>query len=474
MASLLDDFAAAVRRHRDRIAIVDGKGRETSFAELQAKAAGFARAWQDQGIGKGDRVLLAMHLDADLYASLAALWSLGATVVLPEPAMGVAGLRHAAKVNGVVAFCSSGLYGALKFVLPELWHLRHLRPRAARTGLQSRTPPSNTDIALISFTSGTTGAPKAIPRSHGFLSAQHAATAPLLHSEAAERDLVAFPVFVLINIASGRTSVLPNWKMSRLAQLDPASLAQWIKDQKVSRALLPPSICEKLADSQVPRSLHTIFTGGGPVFPHALDAMRSAKSELEVICVYGSTEAEPIAHLDARAVTDADRMKMKGGHGLLVGQPVPGLRVRIVDDEIQVAGTHVNTGYLDPEQDKLNKVRDGTVIWHRTGDAGYFDDTGRLWLLGRTGSQANVSGRFVYPFSIEVAVHGWAGVKRCAMMATRAGACLVIEGDQDRMSEWSRQAAELGVPEVKAIDRLPMDRRHQSKVDRASLLKLIS
>jgi hypothetical protein len=60
------------------------------------------------------------------------------------------------------------------------------------------------------------------------------------------------------------------------------------------------------------------------------------------------------------------------------------------------------------------------------------------------------------------------------MMATRAGACLVIEGDQDRMSEWSRQAAELGVPEVKAIDRLPMDRRHQSKVDRASLLKLIS
>jgi acyl-coenzyme A synthetase/AMP-(fatty) acid ligase len=70
--------------------------------------------------------------------------------------------------------------------------------------------PDAGDLALISFTSGTSGAPKAIPRSHGFLAAQHRAIAPMLDSSAAEVDLVAFPVFVLINIASGRTSVLPN------------------------------------------------------------------------------------------------------------------------------------------------------------------------------------------------------------------------------------------------------------------------
>ncbi len=122
MTSILGDFADAVARHPDRVAIVDGTGKETTFRQLKARADGFARAWQARGIGQGDRVLLAMKLDADLYASLAALWSLGATVVLPEPAMGLAGLRHAAKVTNVSAFCSSGLFGLLKFALPEYPH----------------------------------------------------------------------------------------------------------------------------------------------------------------------------------------------------------------------------------------------------------------------------------------------------------------------------------------------------------------
>ena len=89
------------------------------------------------------------------------------------------------------------------------------------------------DIALISFTSGTTGTPKAIPRSHGFLMAQHRAISPLLHSETPERDLVTFPVFTLINIANGQTSVLPNWKMSKLAKLSLGRVGRRIERQNV-------------------------------------------------------------------------------------------------------------------------------------------------------------------------------------------------------------------------------------------------
>ena len=89
MASLVDHFAEAVERHPDRVAIVDGKGRQTSFRALQTRARRMAVKWHGKGIEPGDRVLLAMPVNADLYASLAALWSLGATVVLPEPAMGL-------------------------------------------------------------------------------------------------------------------------------------------------------------------------------------------------------------------------------------------------------------------------------------------------------------------------------------------------------------------------------------------------
>ncbi|MDN5786901.1 AMP-binding protein [Pseudorhodobacter sp.] len=474
MVSLLADFAAAVLRHPDRVAIVDGKGRETSFAQLETRAEGFARAWQARGVGKGDRVLLAMPLDADLYASLAALWSLGATVVLPEPAMGLAGLRHAAKVAEATAFCSAGVFGVLQFLLPELWRLRRLRPNVSAGKRLDLPAPQDGDIALISFTSGTSGAPKAIPRSHGFLSAQHQAIAPMLQSAAAERDLVAFPVFVLINIASGQTSVLPSWKMSKLERLAPEVLAGWIKQQNVNRALIPPALCEKLVRAGVPANLHTVFTGGGPVFPDILEKLAADRPGLSIVCVYGSTEAEPIAHLDAAEIEPKDHAQMVAGQGLLVGAPVPGLQVRIVGDEIQVAGAHVNGGYLDPRHDAENKIHEGDIIWHRTGDAGRFDDQGRLWLLGRTGSQVPLAGGPVYPFAIEVAVHSWAGVTQCAVMSVGKTACLVIEGDARHLPEWRQKAIGMGIPDVRHLTKIPMDRRHASKIDRKALGRLLA
>lgn len=473
MSSILTAFASSVAAYPDRVAIVDGKGHQVSFAQLQDRAQGFARAWFTRGVRPGDRVLLAMRLDTDLYAALAALWSLGATAVLPEPAMGLKGLRHAARVAKVSAFCSSGLYGVLKYTLPELRGVTHLRPNVLAGAGPDLPMPHDADIALISFTSGTSGAPKAIPRSHGFLTAQHHAVAPMLHSTGAERDLVAFPVFVLINIASGQTSVLPNWKMSRLAKLQPQKLERWITDQNVSRLLLPPALCEKLGTTRIPPSLNTVFTGGGPVFPDVLDRLKAAKSDLRLICIYGSTEAEPIAHLDAKQITAADHASMLQGRGLLVGHPVPDIRLRIQNQEIQVAGAHVNSGYLDPAHDVENKIAAGDTIWHRTGDAGQLDDQGRIWLLGRIGSDVTVGGRQLFPFSIEVAARRWDGVRQCAMMAADAGAYLVVSGDPQHMPAWQKSAADFGISRVVLVDDIPMDRRHASKIDRQALLQKI-
>lgn len=476
MTSLLDDFNRAVAAHPNRIAIVDGTGRETTFDALQERATGLARAWHAQGIGKGDRVLMAMTLDADLYASLAALWSLGATVVLPEPAMGIKGLRHAARTSQATAFCSSGFYGLLKYALPELWRMKALRPRIkphVKTGpAVDLTAPEDSDIALISFTSGTSGAPKAIPRSHGFLTAQHRAIAPLLHSDIAERDLVAFPVFVLINIASGQTSVLPNWKMSRLAKLTPSRLQNWVTDQSVSRALLPPALCATLAQAEIPPALHTVFTGGGPVFPDILDALKTAKPDLRLVCVYGSTEAEPIAHLDEKEIKAPHRSAMLSGAGLLVGRPVDDIRIRIVAHEIQVAGAHVNQGYLNPAHDAENKEKDAGVTWHKTGDAGHFDDAGQLWLLGRAASQVVIDGAPVFPFSIEVAARQWDGVEHCALIDVDAIPCLVIQGDARFKPIWDNLAADLGIGHVLHIPRMPLDKRHASKVDLPALRRI--
>ena len=472
MSEILRDFAAAVARHPDRIALVEGSGQAVSFAALQARSHSFARAWAAKGIRHGDRVLLAMPVGADLYAALAALWTLGATVVLPEPAMGLSGLIHAARVTRPRAFCSAGIYGVRKFALPALWPMIHLRPATGHGPPPDRPPPAPADIALISFTSGTTGAPKAIPRSHAFLAAQHRAVAPLLDSATDERDLVAFPVFVLINIASGRTSVLPDWKMSRLAQLAPDQLASRVTSQSVTRALLPPALCETLTRAPATPTLHTVFTGGGPVFPDLLDRLVARQPGLRIACVYGSTEAEPIAHLDAAGITPADRTAMDTGAGLLVGPPVPGLDLRLQDGEIFVAGDHVNTGYLDPAHDAGNKLREDGRIWHRTGDAGRIDAQGRLWLLGRAGAEVRLGATTLHPFAIEVAARGWPGVRQAALMPGNDAPRLVIEGDAAHLTDWRTRAADLGLGHVTPIRKMPMDRRHASKIDRAALRAL--
>ncbi|NHF73181.1 AMP-binding protein [Paracoccus xiamenensis] len=472
MTGLLDHFARAAARFPDRIAIVDGRGHETSFAELKARADSFAARWRDQGIGPGHRVLIARAVDADLYASLAALWALGAVAVLPEPAMGLAGLRHAARVTRPKAFCTGGWYRALGLLLSELWRVPTLASRPGSAAI-SHGPASPGDIALISFTSGSTGQPKAIPRSHGFLMAQYDAIAPLLRSERAERDLVAFPVFTLINIAAGQTSILPNWKMSRLATLPPHALRDWMVRQRVTRALIPPALCERLAEAGLSGGLHQIFTGGGPVFPDLLARLQRPDGP-RITCVYGSTEAEPIAHLDAAEITTADHAAMSQGQGLLVGRPVPNLQLRIRDHEIQVAGAHVNPGYLDPTHDAGNKLREGDTIWHRTGDAGRLDDQGRLWLLGRIGSQVTIAGAPRFPFQIETAARQWPGVTQAALLDHGGTPVLALSGQRDRLPQWRDAASGIGIGDIRHFDRLPMDRRHASKIDLQALREMLN
>lgn len=467
MANLLDHFADAVARHPDRTAIVEGNGREVRFRDVQTRVQQLASKWARKGLRHGDRVLLAMPVNADLYASLAALWSLGVTVVLPEPAMGLAGLRHAARTTLPKAFCASGYFALLSFVVPELWGLPLLRPGQGQ-GEPDVVDVQDSDVALISFTSGTTGQAKAIPRSHAFLMAQHDAIAPLLDSDTAERDLVAFPVFTLINLAAGRTTVLPNWKMTKLDHLSPDGLAGWITKQKVTRLLIPPSLCEKLTQCQDTGQLHTVFTGGGPVFPDLTQRLLK-RPGLDVVCVYGSTEAEPIAHLDARDISDLDHRDMAAGRGLLVGRPVSHINLRIRDDEVQVAGNHVNDGYLDPAHSRENKIKDGTTIWHRTGDAGQLDEQGRLWLLGRLGSDVKTPTRRIFPFAIEIAASQWPGVTNSALMSLNERPVLCVEGDADKLPNWNRLAQEFGVAKVTHVKKIPLDKRHRSKIDRVEL-----
>lgn len=469
--NLISSFLHTADLRAGQTAVVAGDGGSISFADLARDSAQLAAAWQKSGISKGDRVLLAMPVGIPLYAAIAGLWRLGATIVFPEPAMGLAGLRHAIEMTRPDAFLSAGAYRWLPLIVPGLWRVRHkLSPQMGGGKADPLVDVEPDHPALISFTSGSTGRPKGIVRSHGFLAAQNACVAELLEPDREdETDLVAFPVFVIANLGQGITSVLPNWKLTRHDRARAEDIAALVRTQSITRALIPPSICEVMAQSSIGFDLSTVFTGGGPVFPDLIKRLTAKMPDTVLAAVYGSTEAEPICHLHAHEISERQWQDMANGKGLLAGRPIEQISLKIADDEIVVTGEHVNKGYLDGRGDEENKLRMDGDVWHRTGDAGRVDEAGNLWLRGRWSARAGA----LFPFEAEVAARSWPGVEQAALVPGSTPPTIAIQGDEAEAAGWQEKASALGDLEVKAVREIPLDRRHRSKVDYARLQSVL-
>lgn len=470
--SLLAPFLDGVRRHPDRVAIVERGGRAISYGDLASRSAGLARDYAARGLTPGSRVLVAWPVSIDLYAGLIALWRLGAVAVLPEAAMGLSGVRHAARTTAPAALLASPLIRAILALYPETRRIpMRLHAGAARAPepAQATFPP--THPALISFTSGSTGKPKAMVRSIGLLAAQQAAISRLLVPKAGtSTDLVWFPAFVLSTLALGLTAVLPDAALGNPAEADAGRLIRQVARQGVRRLLLPPSVAAHLAAGPPAPPLDAIFTGGGPVFPHLLRKLERWTSRSDIYAVYGSTEAEPIAHIRSADIGLEEYAAMEAGGGLLAGTPVPDIAIRLIDEEIVVAGPHVNESYLDPTHNAETKLRVDNRIWHRTGDLGKLDESGRLWLLGRRAGRT----AGLHPFAVECAALSWPGVESAALAAIDGEAVLALSGNHARLDDWKDRARVLGIAKIRHLPKIPLDRRHGSKVDYAELQRRLA
>jgi acyl-CoA synthetase (AMP-forming)/AMP-acid ligase II len=200
------------------------------------------------------------------------------------------------------------------------------------------------------------------------------------------------------------------------------------------------------------------------VFPDLLERLAGKTPSSAIVAVYGSSEAEPIAHQAMADISAAQWARMRAGGGILAGRPIDGLGLRIVDDEIVVTGAHVNKSYLGGFGDAENKLRLDGETWHRTGDAGCLDDAGNLWLHGRLSARA---GDF-YPFDVEVPARTWPGVRRAAMLPELVPPRIILEGIESSPGAWQSEANVLGNIRV-VHGRVPFDRRHRSKIDYIAL-----
>jgi acyl-CoA synthetase (AMP-forming)/AMP-acid ligase II len=144
--------------------------------------------------------------------------------------------------------------------------------------------------------------------------------------------------------------------------------------------------------------------------------------------------------------------------------------------EIIVTGDHVLKGYLGAIGDHETKFRISDQVWHRTGDAGCFDDRGRLWLHGRCAARIEDARGRLYPFGVECVAMTFPEVRRAAVAAHRAKRLLVVEADGNPELEQHLRAATAWahIDDVVFLERLPVDRRHNAKVDYPALHELLN
>jgi acyl-CoA synthetase (AMP-forming)/AMP-acid ligase II len=464
--------------------------RQLTFAELHEAMERMADALYRDGLREGNTTLILQPMSIDLYVTLLAVWRLGAVAMFLDPS---AGLRHVADCCALRpphALLGTRRAMWLRCVSPSLRRIPIRRPitmrkHATRSPRQPDPSTGNETPALLTFTSGSTGRPKAAMRSHGFLLSQHNALASALQLHAGDVDLPTLPVFVLANLASGVTSIIPEADLRRPGFIDPAPVIAQIERYHPVSTTASPALLDRLADTALSggkqlTSFRKIFTGGAPVFPSLLEKLARVAPHAAVVSVYGSTEAEPMAHATWEEIRGAR------GRGLLAGRPVPEVDLRVVTDrwgqprtdaaalpagvpgEIVVAGDHVLPGYVDGVGDAETKFDAGGKRWHRTGDAGLIDDQGRLWLLGRCAVRISDTHGTIYPFEVECVARPW----RSALVSHRGQRTLVVE-EADAVEELRQRLGWARIELFRVVHKIPMDNRHNAKVDYVALKRLL-
>jgi acyl-CoA synthetase (AMP-forming)/AMP-acid ligase II len=521
MASIEEMLKEHALKRPLQAAIIDtarGKARTTTYDGLYGRVRAVSALLSEYGIEKGDPVLVFQPMSAELYIAMPAIFRIGAIAMFLDPSSGRKHIEQCCEIYPPKALIASSHAHLLRLISPTLnhipikfsigpsvWGAHSLFQKPVGEAADCSVTVNDDLPALLTFTSGSTGQPKAALRTHGFLRAQHNVLAKTLNLCAGTVDLTTLPVFVLANLASGVTSVIPDANMRHPGRINGARVLRQIEKTKPSTAAGSPAFFERLIEeckrqSKALSSFESIYTGGAPVFPAMLDRLHKTAPNAKIVAVYGSTEAEPIAHIERDAISDADRQAMLSGKGLIAGIPVNEIAVKIIrhqwgvpigslsqgqfgeliqhvgnPGEIVVSGDHVLRGYLHGTGDEETKFRVDNIVWHRTGDSGVFDRDGRLWLLGRCSARIEDSDGILYPFAVEAAAAAIPGIRRTALIAQNEKRILIVECSKKGLDlpalrkslEWAK------ISEIKIINRIPVDRRHNAKIDYPALARLI-
>lgn len=433
----------AMQQHPDKVAVRFGS-RQRTFRAFTDRVARLAGALQRIGMGEGDRVaMLALNSDRYLEYLMAVPWGGGvlnpcntrwsvpelvyaledsdSAILLVDDTFVAAAeqLRHGAACLRHVIYCGEG--PAPDGMLDYETLVRETAPvdDAVRRG---------EDLMGIFYTGGTTGFPKGVMRSH--LSSGIAALSLLSMGLARPGDtyLHAAPMFHVADFGLA----LPHWiagnTHSIVPGFQPEAVLKTIEAHRVTNTLLVPTMIQMLVDHPAMQhgpdlgSLKTIAYGASPISESVLERAQRVMPGVGFVQLYGMTEIGP---LTVNPPNYGPGVLPPAGKLTAAGRTSNCVELKIVDKqggevprgtvgEVIVRSDALMQGYWNKPEQTAEAIRDG---WYYTGDGGYMDEDGYLFIADRMKDMIVSGGENVYSAEVENAIARHPAVAACAVIA---------------------------------------------------------
>ena len=515
----------ADRVHDSTPGFVDGAtGHTTSFAEFHDRVMHAAAGLAAVGVRPGDRVAVLVPPGVDLLATAYACWRAGAVTVIADRGLGLRGLGAAVRAGRVswvigpskalaaarllrwaprataIAVSSGGTSpapGRLRF--GAIASLDELVERGKSATMPPE--PAADDPAAVLYTSGATGPAKGVRYLHGQMGSQRDALMRLYAITADDRLVAAFAPFALYGPAMGICSTIPDVDVTSPGSLTCDALGMAVASIDATIVFASPAALANVVRTapaggeQRLESVRLVLSAGAPVPVATLRATAELCPGAELHTPYGMTECLPVADVELREIEHAV------GAGVCVGRPVEGVEVLIAPLGFEAAAplsplpvdtmgeVLVRTAWMSAGYDQLWRTQfdarpaaaDGAV-WHRSGDVGHLDADGRLWIEGRSVHVIDAVGAPITPVPVEVAAERLDGVDRVAAVGVGPRGCqqLVVVVEEasghdgiaaPELAARVRVAVDHPVAAVLTVGALPVDIRHNTKIDRTAVAR---
>ena len=502
--TLASMFSQVLQRFSDRPAIVEG--RTISFAELNKLAAQIAAGLHARGIRRGDRVALLLGNCWEFVASFLACTRSGIIVVPIGIRQQRAELEFLLNDSGAEAIIFEA---ALVAIVPSATDVKTLRltfavhgvadgAEAFETLLQHGTSTplpelTQDDIAVILYTSGTTGKPKGAQLTHLGMIHTVLTFARSYGLTEHDRGLVAVPLSHVTGLVAVMLTMLSVGGCAVLMRRDfkVVEFLDLLSRERITYTLVVPTIYTLCVmhpnfDNHDLSAWRIGGFGGAPMPVPTIEALALKMPQLELLNAYGATETTSPATVMPRAFW-RDNLDS-------VGKAVPCGEIKIVDDtgavvapgeagELLIAGPMVVPGYWNRPDADASEFIDG--FW-RSGDIGSMDANGFVKVFDRKKDMLNRGGFKVFCAEVENVICGLDGVAECAIigrpdpvLGERVHAIIVPHEiaavSQQAVRDYcAARMADYKVPEIVTLRSEPLPRNANGKILKAVLRQLFA